>query len=122
MLDKKLMMRISVFFCIFVAFWGVAFASYTIWSNNVAAHVSSQASLSLTVNGGLQEITIPYGGTVTLTAHLSDDANGILVHFWNVTGNAEIGTGYTQDGGTAIYTTQPLSTGDFQFNATCDHP
>jgi len=115
-MDKQLMKKATVLFCIFLMFVGVVYASYWIYSNIVTV---TAAKLLLE----FQPIESYANGTVVgkLVATLTPAQSGVTVYFLNVTeGSVQIGTVNTNDSGIAVY---DLTTWDgTKYQAKCQLP
>lgn len=105
-MDKKLMIKLSALFGIFCIFWGVAYASYTIWSNTATTQVGDYSLvLSSPANA-------PLNSNITLTATLLD--NGAPLSGQNITFYADLGS--MQSVGTDITDASGIAT--VQYNVT----
>lgn len=109
----------------------VVVANYLIYSNQVTGNVNPTpspsptpppaATLTLEIDGGTSS-TIYVGDTFTLTATLSDSANGVTVTFYRGTIGSGVSIGQdTTVAGVAEYTFSP-AVGSYTYYAVADHP
>ena len=98
----------------------VAYAAYSMYSNTITGTVTTQATLTLTLNGSTANGTnIVEGSQVTLVATCSDSTHASSISFYN--GATFIG-GAVPILGVATYTyTIPVGSTSFSFTATGSH-
>lgn len=114
-MDKKLMIRISVLFCIFIAFWGTVYGAYVIYSNTAITQVGAYAvTLSTPARA-------PLYSNITLTATLLKDGAGLpgeTVTFYQDLGSFQlIGSGITDASGIATMQWNVTTNGALSFQA-----
>ena len=92
----------------------VVTAAYLMTSNTIAGTPTGQAILTLTPS----TVTPVSGVSWTLTAHISDDAEGVTIALKN--NGSPVTSDITDSSGNAVFTVAP--TAPFSYIATADHP
>jgi hypothetical protein len=94
---------------------GYAYASYVMTTQTITVTVTDPQTMSL----GASSQTIVSGQSLTLTATISDQRNGVVVTFYD--GETSVGQATSAGGGIASLTIQP-SMGTHNYHATGLHP
>jgi len=119
-LDKKLMMRISILFLIFIAFWGTVYAAYVIYSNTAITQVGAYALILST------PAKAPLYSNIILTATLTKDGTGLsdeTVRFYQDLGSFQlIGSDITDASGIATMEWNVTTNGALSFQAQYSIP
>jgi hypothetical protein len=99
---------------------GVVVASYVMTSNSVVVTVTAAETLNL----GSSSTDIREGESITLTATVSDQRNGIVISFYDDFNSQHnlIGQATTAGGGIATLVTTPTGAGQHSYSAVGLHP
>lgn len=112
---KNTLKILALSFLVISCGFAVAYATYEITSNEVTVEVAQGANLALSASS----TSINVGQSLTLTATLSDYANGVVVSFYD--GGNTVGQATTSGGGIATLTVNP-NAGTHIYKAIATHP
>ena len=118
---NKTVKTVAAIILVALATAGVAYAvNYIITSNTITGTVTTQATLSLLLNGSaVNGTSIVEGVQVTLTTTLSDSTNPAVTFYNN---GVSIGAVVPVSGTATLLYNIPMGDTAFSFYADCSHP